>query len=697
MLEKLLQAIPRKSYNNFANVVIILFFFFGLALVPVAEDLDRRTDFRCSPSKEITSLLDFVQLACRSKYVEAYQWKISLGSLVLLNFFLVLAFSILYASWASPRVKKHIILTQNTDCQRVGQWNVGNKEISLFYIYIAHLLLTRFLLLLIFALVVFYPINVPTNFSCPWRNPPIVIPCVDILAGKKMTLAKVVAIIDIVFAFFALAEVIYIFRWKRSNQEFSVINDPEFISVYILARRDNIGSIINNIRKSVRVGRNFFIKPVIQENKNEEYTEKMYENEPRDQVYHMKDIFKPMRNVDCSMPRRILIVGGPGMGKSALTKRILQDWMKKVDFWKGKLVIRLAFRWFNHEKNKKLNLSTLFSYGNGVKTGAVQGLEDVYRFITLNQEKVVVIFDGLHELDVNPKLCWQDEETTHNLGADDEMSIFALYVKLIRREFLPDVTVVTTTRRTGEELYQNLFFDRKVEILGFTEAEIEKFVDTFCHNKQKLKNEIWSTIKQSTELLNICYIPVSCNIVCSTLKQSIEFEKQGTSSLTMTEIYRRYIATVLHEHHKLFQGKGKREGYVVARRLPKQLQNDLLQHARIAKLALDNQWCLQFELDKDFLNLTKCGLLEKVNDKTRNIYSFLHLTIQEYLAAVYLFHDLENMSKCLGNKIKIARWHLVLQFLAGLIGNEICLLRNQPLDSSCTEKKDELVKIVCDT
>ena len=692
MLEEFLQAIPRKSYNNFANVVVILFFLSGLALVPIAEDLDRRTDFRCSPSKDITSRLDFVQLSCHSKYAEAYQWKISLGTLVLLNFVLILAFSIFYASWARFRVEKYDISSKNKniDDKRVGQWNVGSKDISLFYIYIAHLVFTRFLLLLIFALLVFYPINVPTNFPCPWLHPPSVIPCVDILAGKRMTLAKVVGIINIVFAFLALAEVIYILRWKRRNQEFCAITDPEFISVYILARRDNIGTIINNIRKFVRVDSNFFIKPVIRENRNEEHAEKMYEN--------VQDIFKPMRNEDRSIPRRILVVGGPGMGKTALTRCILWEWKKKVDLWKGKLVIRLPFRLFNYEKNRKLNLSTLISYGNGVTPGAgVQGLQDVYQFILLNPENVVVIFDGLNELDVDPKHCWQDEDTTRNLGYDDEMSIFSLYVKLIRGEFLPNVTIVTTTRRTSEEVYQNLRFDRKVEILGFTEAEIEKFVGKFCQNKQKLKSEIWSKIKESSELLNICYIPVSCNIVCSTLRQSIEFEKQGTSELTMTEIYRRYVTTVLHEHHQLFQGKGRREGYVVARRLPKELQNDLLQHAKIAKLALDNQWCLQFELGEEFLNLRNGGLLEKVDDKTRDVYSFPHLTIQEYLAAVYLFHDLENMSKCLGNKIKIARWHLVLQFLAGLIGNEICLLRNQTLDSSCTKKKDELVKIVCDT
>jgi AAA+ ATPase superfamily predicted ATPase len=705
MIEKFLQAIPRKSYNNFANVVLLLFFFSGLVLVPIAEDLDRRTDFRCSPSKEVTSRLDFVQLVCHSKYVEAYHLRISFGSLVLLNFVIILAFSIFYASWARVRVEKWDISTKKTEGKR--RWENGNAGISLFYIYIVHLLLSRFLLLLLFAAVVFYPINVPTHFSCSWRHPPSDIPCVDVLAAKKMRLASVVATIDLVFAFFALAEVFYILHWKRRNQEFSAITDPEFISVYILARRENIGTIINQVRKSARVDTKFFITPIIRENRNGETAGKTPQNGqhnpdgPRDQIRQVEDIFEPIINLHSNTPvtpRRILIIGRPGIGKTALTKCFLQEWKKKtVDFWKGKLVIRVALRVFNHEKDKKLNLPTLFSYGDGVTPGAgKERLQDLYQFMVLHEKDVVVIFDGLDELDVDLDRCWQDEEEARSLGADDEMSVFSLYVKLVRRDFLPNVTIVTTARQTAEQLYQDLYFDKKLEILGYTEAEIVSFVKAFCRNKQRLSKEIWSVIKQSPELLDICYCPVSCYMVCLTLEQSIVFDKQETFALTMTEIYRRYIIIVLHEHQKLPRGKRKRKvGDIIEGKLPSELQNELIQLAKLAKMALGDKWCLQFQLSDEFSSLANCGLLEKV-DKKRHLYSFPHPTIQEYLAAVYLFDDLENISKCLGSKMKLARWHVVLQFLACLMGNEIRQLRNQTLAALSSKKEDELIQIIYD-
>ena len=702
MLPKFFEAIPRTGYSNLGHIVLLLFFLCGVTIIPIANDYDAKTNLRCNPSKEITSSQDFVQLTCFSKYEAIYHWRISFGVLVLFNFALILAFSVFYAAWAKPRVEKW-----DGTVGRENDETENNNDISLFHIYTSHLLLTRFVLLLLFAAVIFYPINFATDFSCPWRHPQNHIPCVNIMAAKKTTLAKAVAIIDVVFALFALAEVVYIFRWKRRNEEFGVIEDIEFCSVYILQRRQTIGSVINKIRDSQREDNNFFIKLMIQENRSDDDGQQRHEiydvrldKQLNDQINNIEDIFKPIKNQSTEIPRRILIVGRPGIGKTALTKRILQKWKTKtVDFWKGKLVIRFAFRTFNHEENQKLSLSTLLSYGDGVTPGASgKRLEDLYQFINLNQKKVILVFDGLDELDVDLDRCWQEEENTLN-ETELNMSIFSLYIKLIRRNFFPEVTIVTTTRRTAEEIYRDLNFDKKLEILGFTKANIKDYVMK-CTQYRKISKEIWGIIKRSAELLSICYIPVSCKIVCSTLKESIPFQKQGSVALTITEIYRRYITTMLYKHHKLFKGKRKGKDYILPEtELPDQLKNDLSRLAKIAKLALDDKWNLVFKLDKDSSNLEDCGLLVKKEDTNYNLYSFPHLTIQEYLAAVHIFHDVDtDMADFLSRNIEVARWHLVIQFLAGLIGNELRLLQgeNLEMDEMSRKKKDELVKIVYD-
>ena len=689
MLLKIYQQISHKSYNNFGNAVVLLLLLCGAVIISIATDFDLKTKLRCSVSKEVTSSEDFVQLKCLSKYEALYHWKMPFGVLVLFNFALVLLFSVLYASFAKSRIERWEAPKPKT---------LELRTTIVFKCYLSHLLLSRVLLLLLFAFVIFYRIDFPTTFSCPWPYPTKTIPCVNNMATKKVTLAKVIASIDVVFALFALVEVIYILRWKRINEEFPVIQDMEFCPVYILGQRECTGSIIKKIRNKQKENVKFFVKLVIQKRRSEEEqgaqatgqqrheTYEVHLDKPENHIDKIEDILKTFKNQNPAAPKRILIVGRPGIGKSSLTKRILLEWGNvngANDFWYGKLVIRLEVRKFNHEKHKEQSILSLFKYGDGVPA---KNKERLYEFIKSNQEKVVIIFDGLDELDVDEEKF--SEEKDRPLEDDEIMSVYSLYFRLIKGDFFPNVTIVTTTRRTGEALYLDVFdkFDRKLEILGFTKAEIEKFVKRQI--SQEKYEEVWKIIKESAELLNICYIPASCDIVCRTLKK---IENPVDSSLTLTEIYRLHVATMLRERHRSFKSKQIEKGYLFKPELPGEMQNDLNLLAKKAKSALDHKWSLVFELDEDSSDLKDCGLLEMVEDEDRSLYSFPHLTIQEYLAAVHIFREVKNLSECLGRMVDEARWHLVIQFLAGLIGRE---LKREDLSS---ERKDALVGIVYHT
>ena len=670
MLENIYQPIPHKSYNNFGKAVVLLFFLCGVGINRIVKDYDSKTNFRCDIPENVTSSSDFVQLKCLSKYEALYHWKVSFSVLVFFNFALVLLFSVFYSWWTKSIIEKW---DKRTDTEKPTATTI------VFKCYLLHLLLSGVFLL--FAVVIFYRIDSPTTFSCPWHYPTKTIPCMNNIAAEKVKLAKVIAFIDVVFALFALVEVIYIFRWKRSNEEFPVIQDMEFCSVHILQRRECIGNIIKKIRNSQKEDAQFFFKLLIQESGSEK--EQNHQDRVENNIDKIKDIFKPTENHNTGPPKRILIVGRPGVGKTSLTKQILREWGNITDhFWYGKLVIRLEFRKLNHEKHKEQNLSSLFKYGDGVPA---QQSQDMYDFIHLNQEKVIVVFDGLDELDVDRKKFL--EEMKHPPKHGDKMSVYSLYISLIRGkdDFLPNVTIVTTTRRTGEALYQDVFneFDRKLEILGFTKAEIEKFV------KQGInREEMWKLIKESVELLSISYIPASCDIVCRTLKKN---ESQVDNSLTLTEIYGLHVAIMLCERHRSFKDKRIEKGCLFKQELPEKLQNDLIRLAKKAKTALDDKWSLVFELDEDSSSLKDCGLLEMVDDEYRSLYSFPHLTIQEYLAAVHIFYIVENLSEYLGSKVQDARWYLVIQFIAGLIGRE---LKRKDFSK---EKKDAFIETVNDT
>ena len=286
-------------------------------------------------------------------------------------------------------------------------------------------------------------------------------------------------------------------------------------------------------------------------------------------------------------------------------------------------------------------------------------------------------FDGLDELKVNDETL--AEEKTVN-SHDEDAHILLIFKQLVKDELLPGVTVLTTSRPTAEYIYRkDLEFDREVEILGFHEEQIKSYVETFCRNdKQNLSSEIWSLIEESPELLSLCYIPVNSYIVCLTLKESIDVDEQGAEGQrnvprTITELYKRAIKVLLFRHHLKYKGKPLPKGYFTAK-LPEPLQNDLNKLKGIARDGMrKDQLLFEFRNDDEFVaeRMGDCGLFNQLEDKRQNIFCFLHLTIQEFLAALHVVDYLDNVGSFLFEHINNPRWHLVCQFVSGLIGDKM--------------------------
>ena len=75
--------------------------------------------------------------------------------------------------------------------------------------------------------------------------------------------------------------------------------------------------------------------------------------------------------------------------------------------------------------------------------------------------------------------------------------------------------------------------------------------------------------------------------------------------------------------------------------------------------------------------ISDCGLFNKLEDKRQNIFCFLHLTIQEFLAALHVVDDMDNVESFLSEHIENPKWHLVILFVAGLIGDKFKEMESQ--------------------
>jgi hypothetical protein len=245
---------------------------------------------------------------------------------------------------------------------------------------------------------------------------------------------------------------------------------------------------------------------------------------------------------------------------------------------------------------------------------------------------------------------------------------------------LPGVTVLTTSRPTAQRVFQKLKFDRTVEILGFFEEQIKEYVFKFCENNTT-GELIWNEIQGSHEMRSLCYIPVNCYIICLTLKESVENDVESESQFheglnsnilgTITELYKRAVKVLLYRHHPEFKLKPRPSDYFISP-FPKELENELMKLKKVAESGIIRDTLIFEKPTADgFRALANSGFFHKLPHKRRNLFCFLHLTLQEFLAASKVVDDMDKVAQFLDDHVKDPKWHLVIQFVAGLVGDKI--------------------------
>ena len=425
---------------------------------------------------------------------------------------------------------------------------------------------------------------------------------------------------------------------------------------------------------------------------------------PKDRLEQLKVYPKPEANLSPKRPgdvfddqhKKILIVGRPGIGKTLYCTKLMRDWASDRLFdeaqnteFRFEVAFLVKFRRLN--STSELNLRELLN-----RSEFSMNVNDLlWDYILENPNKVLLIFDGVDEFSGRKKINGNDSarKEMQREMAERRMPLHALYSKILSGELLDGAFVLTTTRPTAVSCVRDIEFSRVGEILGFSSEQVENYVEKFTDDDKDAGETIWQHISNNLNLFSLCYIPVNCFIICSCLLYILknlpsDFTDAASKVLPtkLTHIYSFAVKIFYFWHSDKYRNKTVDQEEILKPfdNLADEVKEDFKKLGRIAFKGI-KEGRLTFESD-EVTNLEDCGLLHRLPDlkmtaerpdKGRKAqYCFVHLTIQEFLAAKYITDSKneKNLRKFISNHITDGAWQVVLQFVAGLLVD-----RDEPL------------------
>ena len=728
-----------KRFSTLACIWVVIHFMVGSVLTAIAVNLisNEMEKFSCAVDTAFPTVKIYAEKTCFSTYNKTYNSPIKFWIFVLLSFgsiFLVSAIYFLGVQSHIDEIERY--LTKRNEAQTGDKKKDNEPGRNTFYVFKFYRLqlVVRSMLGLLFACLqynVLYPNGFVSDFSCEYvnlsqKNLNVTssnngnatlssVTCTHSGAEDKQLLGIILFVYNTIFTIITLAEVIHLIL--HQFQSFNILSclytepktkpwscDCHFITEYFLGMtyvpvnieftgvkyrsanvkgyRNYIVEILSTVGNSgVNFGSDMFIELVIQTGRA---SNKFRENMKRHEIYDVymtfpkdslrlekiEDLFQSNQDTKNQSPRTILMVGRPGIGKTVLTEKIRYDWAKEDAFFKDKLVFLSKFRCFTFDEYQKLTLKEFLRFGTTLNK---EEFEDIFK--RYSPEQIIIIFDGLDEFCSNHNDYQRYVDQSHAYDNDPSISMTAilLFIKIIRGFLLKGATILVTSRPTVSDVYNKMKFDREVEIIGFTSDKIKTYVERFCsdNNNSDLNEKIWNHIESSSEVKNLCYIPVNCYIICATLS-SILCDSTTNSPLpaTLTELYD--VACIhFHKNH-----------CPLAKRNEECTCIEQLQMLAFKEMEEDN---LVFKEELVKNEMKESGLLHCLPvafPRTPKQFCFLHLTIQEFLAAKHIVEmkEIKEIEEFISFCFKQARWHLVLQFLAGLLGKKMKHSGNQNIE-----------------
>ncbi|XP_041659809.1 protein NLRC3-like isoform X2 [Cheilinus undulatus] len=347
-----------------------------------------------------------------------------------------------------------------------------------------------------------------------------------------------------------------------------------------------------------------------------------------------EDIFKGPPGRDEPI-RTVMTKSVAGIGKTVLTQKFTLDWAEGKANQDIQFIFPFSFRELNVLKEKKLSLVELVhSFFTEAKEAGLRRFEEF---------QVVFIFDGLDECRL--PLNFHNSEILTDVN--QSTSVDVLLTNLIRGTLLPSARLWITTRPAAASQIPPGCVDMVTEVRGFTDPQKEEYLRKKLRDEEQA-SKIISHIKASQSLHIICRIPVFCWITATVLEDLLKTREGGELPKTLTEMYIHFL--VVQTKLKSIKYDG---GSEIDSQWSPESREMIKSLGKLAFEQLQKGNLIFYEAD-----LTECGIdiraasvysgvFTQVFREERGLYKdqvfcFIHLSVQEFLAALHVHQTFFN-------------------------------------------------------